>query len=149
MTNESIKYLAIKMLADKGYVVDAIYSYLVEGERPSVLAHKYNITKHTIRGNIMRFVEKVGSEGKARKLIKLIKDSNAKIGPIVYKTDTLYTCLICNEKIDESKLEKHITTKHKAELQRAINYILSKVEAKKKQDDSANNKKEIVVNAQS
>lgn len=133
------------MLADKGYVVDAIYSYLVEGERPSVLAYKYNITKHTIRGNIMRFIEKAGGEAKARKLIKLIKESNAKVSPIVYKSDGLYTCLLCNEKLDEGKLEKHITTKHKAELQRAINYVISKVEAKKKEEDE--NKKQIVVNA--
>jgi hypothetical protein len=145
MTNESIKYLAIKMLADKAYVVDAIYSYLVESERPSVLAYKYNITKHTIRGNIMRFVEKAGGEGKARKLIKLIKESNAKVSPIVYRSDGLYTCILCNEKLDEGKLEKHITTKHKAELQKAINYIISKIEAKKKEDD--NKKKELVVNA--
>ncbi|ACP36760.1 conserved hypothetical protein [Sulfolobus islandicus Y.G.57.14] len=145
MTNESIKYIAIKMLADKAYVVDAIYSYLVEGERPSVLAYKYGITKHTIRGNIMRFVEKASGEGKAKKLIALIKQSNAKVSPIVYKTDGMYTCLLCNEKLDEGKLEKHITTKHKAELQRAINYIMSKVEGKKKQEEA--NKKEVVVNA--
>lgn len=93
----------------------------------------------------MRFVEKASGEGKAKKLIALIKQSNAKVSPIVYKTDGMYTCLLCNEKLDEGKLEKHITTKHKAELQRAINYIMSKVEGKKKQEET--NKKEVVVNA--
>ncbi|WP_054846671.1 hypothetical protein [Sulfuracidifex tepidarius] len=64
---DAIRYVIVKLLAGKKYVLDSIYSYLVEGEGPSKLASEHNVTKHRIRGNIVRFIEKSGGEKRAKR----------------------------------------------------------------------------------
>lgn len=114
---DAIRYVVVKLLAGKDYVLDSIYRYLVEGEGPSKLASKHNVTKHRIRGNIVRFIEKSGGEKKAKAIAKLLAQNLVDVSPIVKDG----VCTICGERVNEDNIDRHISTKHKYEVQYLTN----------------------------
>ncbi|MCY0850116.1 hypothetical protein [Sulfuracidifex metallicus] len=133
---EAIRYVVIKLLAGKKYVVDAVYRYLVEGKGPSELASEYNVTKHRIRGNIVRFIEKSGGERKARAMAKLLAETSIEVSPIVKDG----VCTICGERIQEDNVDRHIATKHKHEVQYLTNKTkMAIIRVKKEKEREAMN----------
>ncbi len=135
---DAIRYVIVKLLAGKKYVLDAIYSYLVEGEGPSRLASEYNVTKHRIRGNIVRFIEKSGGERRARVMARLLAQTSIDVTPIVKDG----VCTICGESVPEDNTDRHISTKHKHEVQYLTNKTKMAILRAKKDREKMRNRAE-------
>lgn len=131
-----LEYLVLKMLADKGEVVKALYDYFVEGASPSTIAIRYNLSKHQIRGYVQRIMEKTGSATKARVLMKYATPVIVKLRPIAKRLNgSIAVCSLCNEELPIQIVEDHIKKKHTdyvAECLSSVIEVLKKNTAVKK-----------------
>ncbi|AOL15835.1 hypothetical protein BFU36_02850 [Sulfolobus sp. A20] len=124
-----VNYVALKILGGSDYLLDALEEYLVKGEGPATVAYKYNISKHQLRGYAQRIIEKSGSEGKAKKLVPILKEISTDLKPIVKKSnDGSYECSICNIILAKEDSEEHVRKYHKDILNEDINNMISKLE---------------------
>ena len=120
-----LEYLVAKALADRFEVVQALYDYFVEGRSPSVLASRYKLSKHQIRGYVQRITEKTGSLLKARIIIKYATPYIMKVRPIVKRmNDNMVRCLVCGEELPIQVAEDHIRKYHGAILAEYIDAIV-------------------------
>ncbi len=124
-----VNYVALKILGGSDYLLDALEEYLVKGEGPATVAYKYNISKHQLRGYAQRIIEKSGSEGKAKKLVPILKEISTDLKPIVKKSnDGSYECSICNIILAKEDSEEHVRKYHKDILNEDTNNMISKLE---------------------
>ncbi|MEM0026502.1 MAG: hypothetical protein QXT53_01020 [Ignisphaera sp.] len=108
-----LEYLIVKVLAGKDNVVNALSDYFIIGESPSVVALKYGLSKHQVRGYAQRIIEKMGSATKARVLLKYAVPVVIKIKPIVRKLNGAFVkCMVCGEELPIQIIEDHIRKKH-------------------------------------
>ncbi len=120
-----LEYLIAKALADKLEVVQALYDYFVNGTSPSVLATKYGLSKHQIRGYVQRITEKTGSLARARIVIKYATPFVLKVRPIVKKLgESMVKCLVCGEELPIQVAEDHIRKYHGALLSEYIDAVI-------------------------
>ncbi|MCH4814850.1 MAG: hypothetical protein QXY87_03415 [Saccharolobus sp.] len=141
-----VNYVALKILGGSDYLLEALEEYLVKGEGPATVAYKYNISKHQLRGYAQRIIEKSGSEGKAKKLVPILKAISEGITPIVKKeNDGSYECSLCNIIVAKEDSEEHIRKYHKEILNENINIMMQKLEKIKK--DMQQNKAVIFTSA--
>ncbi len=123
-TEKLIKYLVVKVLAGHGYAVQAVYEHIVNEVSPSVLAHRYGMSKHQLRGYTQRVIEKTGSEWRAKALLRLLTPYILRVKPIIifYGNGKAY-CSYCREEILVAKAEDHVRRKHKD----LVNVIMRKI----------------------
>ncbi len=120
-----LEYLIAKALADKLEVVQALYDYFVSGMSPSVLAAKYGLSKHQIRGYVQRITEKTGSLARARIVIKYATPFVLKVRPIVKRVgENMVKCLVCGEELPIQVAEDHIRKYHGALLSEYIDAVI-------------------------
>ncbi|ARM77141.1 hypothetical protein [Acidianus manzaensis] len=124
-----INYVALKILGGSDYLVQALEEYLVNGEGPAIVAHRYNISKHQLRGYAQRIIEKSGSEIRAKKLIPILKEMSSGIKPIVNRDENgVYTCTVCNTVIAREDAEEHVRKYHKDVLTLTIKDMMEKLD---------------------
>jgi predicted RNase H-like HicB family nuclease len=122
-------YIALKILGGNDFILDALEEYLVKGEGPATVAHKYNISKHQLRGYAQRIIEKSGSEIRAKKLIPILKQATSEIKPVIKKSeDEYYICTLCNATMAKEDGEEHVRKNHKDVLAVTIKKILDNIE---------------------
>lgn len=130
-----INYVALKILGGSDYLLQALEEYLVNGEGPAIVAHRYNISKHQLRGYAQRIIEKSGSEIRAKKIIPILKEISSGIKPIVTRDENgVYTCTVCNTVIAKEDAEEHVRKYHKDVLTLALKEMmerLNEIKAKK------------------
>jgi len=112
-TTAVLEYLILKVLANKEEVVRALYDYFVEEASPSMLAMKYGLSKHQIRGYVQRIMEKTGSSTKAKVLMKYAAPVVTRLKPVAIKLNgSMALCGLCNEELPLQIVEDHIRKKH-------------------------------------
>ncbi len=116
---ESLKYLVVKVLAGDIVTLHALKEYLVDGESPSVLSHKYKVGKFKLRGYIQRVTEKAGNYRVAQYILRTTYDSLSKLAPIVVKVSGGYYCTVC-EKIITMNPERHVRLEHRDLVNRIV-----------------------------
>ncbi|BFH74529.1 hypothetical protein SJAV_24730 [Sulfurisphaera javensis] len=132
-TKSLVNYIALKILGGSDYILDALEEYLVKGEGPASVAYKYQISKHQLRGYAQRIIEKSGSEGRARKIIPIIKQIASDIKPIIKKNEKdLYVCEICKVTVPKEDTEEHVRKYHKDILTATMKTMLERLEQYKK-----------------
>ncbi|MEM1622664.1 MAG: hypothetical protein QXZ60_03160 [Sulfolobales archaeon] len=109
---ESLKYLIVKVLAGDFVTLHALKEYLLDGESPSILSHKYRIGKFKLRGYIQRVIEKAGNYRVAQYVIKVSYGTLCSLTPIVVRVPGGYYCTVC-EKVLTMNPERHIRLEHK------------------------------------
>ncbi|MEM2007329.1 MAG: hypothetical protein QW154_06810 [Sulfolobales archaeon] len=109
---ESLKYLVVKVLAGDFVTLHALKEYLLDGESPSILSHKYRIGKFKLRGYIQRVIEKAGNYRVAQYVIKVSYSSLCNLTPIVIRVPGGYYCTVC-EKVLTMNPERHVRLEHK------------------------------------
>lgn len=120
-----LEYLVLKILADKEEVVKALYDYFVEGVSPSVIANKYGLSKHQIRGYVQRIMEKTGSGTRARVFMKYTIPIIIKIKPVVKRVNgSVAICGLCGEELLIQVIEDHIRKKHANVINDCINSVV-------------------------
>ncbi|AAY80927.1 hypothetical protein [Sulfolobus acidocaldarius] len=129
-----VNYVALKILGGSDYILEALEKYLVKGEGPATVAYEYQISKHQLRGYAQRIIEKSGSEGRAKKILPIIKGISKDVKPIVKRTDgDLYYCTLCNTSIPKEDTEEHVRKYHKEILTSTIKTMLERLEEYKKE----------------
>jgi hypothetical protein len=124
-----INYVSLKILGGSDYLLDALEEYLVNGEGPAIVAHKYNISKHQLRGYAQRIIEKSGSEIRAKKIIPILKEMAIDVKPIVVRDENgVYTCTLCNTVVAKEDSEEHVRKYHKDMLTLAITHMTEKLD---------------------
>ncbi|MCI2414358.1 MAG: hypothetical protein MPF33_03765 [Candidatus Aramenus sp.] len=109
-----INYVALKILGGSDYLLNALEEYLVNGEGPAIVAHKYNISKHQLRGYAQRIIEKSGSELRAKKVIPILKEISKDVKPVVVRDENgVYTCSVCHTVVAKEDAEEHVRKYHK------------------------------------
>ncbi len=120
-----LEYLIVKSLAGRQEIVKALYEYFVEGSSPSVLASKYGLSKHQVRGYVQRITEKTGSITKARVLLKYTVPLILRLKPITKNiNNSIVICSICNEELPIQIIEDHIRKKHVTVIQESLMSII-------------------------
>jgi hypothetical protein len=109
---ESLRYLVVKVLAGDVVTLHALKEYLIDGESPSVLSHKYRVGKFKLRGYIQRVIEKAGNHRIAQYILRSTYDSLSRLSPIVVKVSGGYYCTIC-ERLLTMNPERHIRLEHR------------------------------------
>ncbi|AEB94408.1 MAG: hypothetical protein QXR57_02950 [Metallosphaera sp.] len=138
-----VNYVSLKILGGGDYLLDALEEYLVEGEGPAIVAHKYNISKHQLRGYAQRIIEKSGSEIRAKKVIPILQYLAEGIEPIVERNENgVYTCELCNTVVAREDTEEHVRKYHKDQLSLAVKKMMERLEEYK-----ASREKAVVVTA--
>jgi len=114
---QALRYLVIKALIDKS-VVRIIYEYFVEDSSPSVLASRYGVTRHQVRGYVLRITDKM-SHVKARAVIKHVYPYLMDLGYIFeYDGQRQFRCKICGLEIHniykrtQFAMHDHISKNH-------------------------------------
>ncbi|AEE93994.1 conserved hypothetical protein [Acidianus hospitalis W1] len=124
-----INYVALKILGGSDYLLNALEEYLVNGEGPAIVAHRYNISKHQLRGYAQRIIEKSGSECRAKKIIPILKQISVDVKPIITRDENgVYTCTICNTIVAREDAEEHVRKYHKDQLTLAIKSMMEKLD---------------------
>lgn len=116
---ESLKYLVIKVLSGDFVTLHALKEYLLDGESPSILSHKYKIGKFKLRGYIQRVIEKAGNYRVAQYVVKTAYSSLSSLTPIVIRIPGGYYCTVC-EKLLTMNPERHVRLEHKDLVNRII-----------------------------
>jgi len=125
-----LEYLIVKALAGKDNVIKALTDYFVYGESPSVIALKYDLSKHQVRGYAQRIVEKTGSVTRAKVILKYATPIILKIKPITRSLNNSFIkCLLCGEEFPFQIAEDHIKKKHMSIVE---DYLQSTVELMRK-----------------
>ncbi|QKR00982.1 hypothetical protein GWK48_03745 [Metallosphaera tengchongensis] len=138
-----VNYVSLKILGGGDYLLDALEEYLVNGEGPAIVAHKYNISKHQLRGYAQRIIEKSGNEMRAKKIIPILQYLAKDIKPIVVRNDNgVYTCKVCNTMVAREDTEEHVRKYHKDQLSLAIKKMMERLE-----EYRANKEKAVLVTA--
>jgi hypothetical protein len=133
-----VNYVSLKILGGSDYLLDALEEYLVDGEGPAIVAHKYNISKHQLRGYAQRIIEKSGSEIRAKKVIPILKYISKGVEPIITRNDSgAYTCKICNTVVAREDTEEHVRKYHKDQLTLAVKSMMEKLEEYKAKKEKA------------
>jgi len=102
-----LEYLALKALANKKNVLQALYDYLVLNESPSKAAEKYGIQKTQLKSTTYQLMSK-GRPALVVKLMKLAWPYIMEIEPIVENN----FCKLCNTVIHTNHAEPHIAVRH-------------------------------------
>jgi len=112
-----LRYLVIKSLIDKS-VIRIIYEYFVENSSPSVLASRYGVTRHQVRGYVLRITDKM-SHVKARAVIKHVYPYLMDLGYIFeYDGYGYFKCKLCGLEIPniykrtQFAMHDHISKNH-------------------------------------
>jgi len=108
---EALRYLAIKVLTGDLVVLYALKEYLIDGESPSTLSHRYKIGKFKLRGYIQRVVEKAGNYRVAQALIRSSFNVLASLTPVVVKVPGGYYCTACGKTLTMNP-ERHVRLEH-------------------------------------
>ncbi|HIP56541.1 MAG TPA: hypothetical protein EYH02_00495 [Ignisphaera aggregans] len=120
-----LEYLVAKALADKLDVVQALYDYFVNGVSPSVLAVRYGLSKHQIRGYIQRITEKTGSLTRARIVIKYATPFILRVRPVMKRVgENLVKCMVCGDELPIQVAEDHIKKYHSTLLSEYIGAVI-------------------------
>ncbi len=102
-----LEYLALKALANKKNVLQALYDYLVLNESPSKAAEKHGIQKTQLKSTAYQLMSK-GRPALVVKLMKLAWPFIMEIEPIVENN----YCKICKTVIHTNHAEPHIAVRH-------------------------------------
>ena len=102
-----LEYLALKALAGRRDVLQALYDYLVNNESPSQASMKYGVQKAQLKSAAYQLVSKARAP-LVVKLMKLAWPYIMEIEPIV---EDGY-CKICRSPIHTNHAEPHIAVKH-------------------------------------
>jgi hypothetical protein len=116
---EALRYLAIKVLAGDLVVLYALKEYLIDGESPSTLSHRYKIGKFKLRGYIQRVVEKAGNYRVAQALIRSSFNVLASLTPVVVKVPGGYYCTACGKTLTMNP-ERHVRLEHRDIVDRVV-----------------------------
>ena len=102
-----LEYLALKALAGRKDVLEALYDYLVNNESPSQASLKHGVQKAQLKSAAYQLVSKARPP-LVVKLMKLAWPHLMKVEPIV---EDGY-CKICRAPIHTNHAEPHIAVKH-------------------------------------
>ncbi len=109
---EALRYLVVKVLAGDLVVLYALKEYLIDGESPSTLSHRYRIGKFKLRGYIQRVVEKAGNHRVAQVIVRIAFNALTSLTPIVVKVPGGYYCTICGKTLTMNP-ERHVRLEHR------------------------------------
>jgi len=126
-----LEYLALKALADKKNVLQALYDYLVLNESPSKAAEKHGIQKTQLKSTAYQLMSK-GRAALVVKLMQLAWPFIMEIEPIV---ENGY-CKACNTVIHTNHAEPHIAVRHQDVIRKTAQEVEKKLReslAKRKQ----------------
>ncbi|BBD71744.1 hypothetical protein HS1genome_0133 [Sulfodiicoccus acidiphilus] len=128
-----VSYVALKVLGGSDFVLDALEEYLVKGDGPATVAHRYSISKHQLRGYAQRVTEKSGGELRAKKIVPILREIFKDTEPVVSKASTgMFVCKICGQSMPKEDTEEHIRKFHKEVVVLAIKNSMQKLENLKK-----------------
>lgn len=116
---EALRYLVVKVLAGDFVTLHALKEYLVDGESPSILSHRYRVGKFKLRGYIQRVIEKAGGHRVAQYVVKTTYGSLSSLTPVVVKVSGGYYCTAC-EKLITMNPERHVRLEHRDLVNRIV-----------------------------
>jgi hypothetical protein len=128
-----VSYVALKVLGGSDFVLDALEEYLVKGDGPATVAHRYSISKHQLRGYAQRITEKSGGELRAKKVVPILREIFNGTEPVVSKTQSgMFACKLCGQTMPKEDTEEHIRKFHKEIVVLTIKNSMQKLENIKK-----------------
>lgn len=108
-----LEYLVVKALVGRTDVLNALQEYFIMNRSPSVIATRYGLSKHQVRGYVQRVVEKAGSIVKARVIVRKSTPYISRIRPIVRHTSYgMVRCLVCGDEMPAIVSEDHVRKHH-------------------------------------
>jgi len=128
-----LEYLALKALANKKNVLQALYEYLVLNTSPSEAAKKYGINKTQLKSTAYQLMSK-GRPALVVKLMKLAWPYIMEIEPLVENN----YCKACNSVIHTNHAEPHIAVRHQDIIQKTA------LEVERKLKEAIKAKKQVV-----
>ncbi|UXD22194.1 hypothetical protein IPA_02455 [Ignicoccus pacificus DSM 13166] len=102
-----LEYLALKALAGRKDVLNALYDYLVNNESPSQASLKHGVQKAQLKSAAYQLV----SKARAPLVVKLMKLA----WPLIMEIEPIVEdgyCKICKAPIHTNHAEPHIAVKH-------------------------------------
>ncbi len=119
-----LEYLALKALANRKDVLQALYDYLVLNESPSEASKKYNVQKAQLKSAAYQLVSKARPP-LVVKLLKLAMPFLLEVNPIVEDS----YCKICRTPIHTNHAEPHIAVKHQDLIKKTALELEEKIKA--------------------
>jgi len=112
---EFLRYIVVKMLAGESNKVMALRDTVVNGDSPSVVARRYGLTKHQIRGFVLRVSDHGVPMWMARKILDLGWRHIVSIRPVIVQRGGIAYCTLCKRTVllgGRDGAWKHIATHH-------------------------------------
>ena len=94
---EFLRYIVVRMLAGEQVKLMALRDVVVRGDSPSIVASRYGISKHQVRGYVLRVSDHGVSTRVARKVLDLGWSYIMAIRPIVEQRDGVAYCRLCKQ----------------------------------------------------
>ena len=108
-----LEYLVVKALVGRSDILNALQDYFIYNKSPSVIAARYGLSKHQVRGYVQRVVEKAGSITKARVIVRKSSPYIMRIRPVVKHTSYgMVRCLVCGDEMPALVVEDHVRKYH-------------------------------------
>ena len=123
---EGIEYLVLKKLGGSEKLLKAVIDY-ANGESPSIVVHRYNITKETLRSFIAVLRLKTETM-RPEPLIKLATNIVLRYVPTVVSGRR---CRICGEVLYYVHPEGHVARKHRVLIRVWSNIIIDHLKGRK------------------
>ena len=121
-----LRYLLLKALSGKRFVIDIARMYFVENASPRDIASALGLSKHSVRGYINRIESMCGGYNSARKLVKLLVDEVETVPSVVERKDVKrFVCRVCGYIVADP--ERHLETHHPEVLDREMRRVVEAV----------------------
>ena len=116
-----VEYLVLLRLCNNRTGIRAAEMYFVRNMSKSEIARRLGVTKDTVRGYVLRVLEKAGSHRAAAAGLKLVLPHLGRVRPVVKRSGSTYICELCGyTSAHPSTTPVHIMTSHRDALEQAV-----------------------------
>jgi len=111
---EFAEHLAVKALAGRFEDIEAMRLYLLEGLSPSEVAERLGLSKHAVRGRVMRAVEEAGNHLLAARALRRLYPRLLRVEHVFVRSARYagYVCTLCRRYVGD-KPHLHLYMVHR------------------------------------
>lgn len=130
---DAIRFLVAKAMCGKENVLMALMEYARFSDSLSVIADRYGISKHTLRGTMSRLKTHAGNNGVAITLIEKAIPEIMGMGVerVIETRDGTPYCRRCRTYIINVFPEDHLVKKHQDELDNIVSEVIERIRSKR------------------
>jgi transposase-like protein len=116
-----VEYLVLLRVCGNSTGIRAVEMYFARNMSPSEIARRLGVTRDTVRGYVLRVLEKAGSHRAAAAGLKLVLPHLGRVRPVVKRSGSTFICELCGyTSTYPSSAPVHVMSSHRDLLKQAV-----------------------------